>query len=91
MGDSNYTSNIVGSSISASGLTTVTANSFVKTGSYFQIGEKIFVLGGDLNTSASIVAVATAISASVKGSLYLSSSGGRVFYFSDDTTASFLP
>ena len=58
----------------------------ITANSYFKIGTKQYIFAGGLNSEASIVAVATAISASVKGSVYMSSAG-TLWIFDTDTAA----
>lgn len=62
----------------------VIANNRIKVGSHQ------YIFFGGLNTEASIVAVATAVDASCKGSLYMSSGGGNLWVFDSDTAATRL-
>lgn len=64
---------------------TASANT-VKASSYFRLGNHQYILGGNLNTQATIVSTATAIDASCKGSMYLSRDG-ELWLFDSDTSA----
>ncbi len=76
----NVTGNVTGDVTSD----VVTANNRIKVGSHQ------YIFFGGLNTEASIVAVATAVDASCKGSLYMSSGGGNLWVFDSDTAATRL-
>jgi len=62
------------------------ASSFsVKASSYFQMGAHQYIFFGSVSTEATVVAVATAVDASIKGSMYLSTSPSMWLYDSDTT------
>ena len=103
MGDTHWRSNLKGKSGSEtiSNFSSVTANSFVGdltgdvtgdiTGSVtadspIKIGSA-YIFSGSLNTEASIVAVATAVTATPKGSLYLSTEGNLWLFTGNGTAA----
>ena len=95
MGNSTYTSNIVGKDINISGIddinaTNVTAGTKVKVGSYIQLGDHQYIFFGSIaNTQAAVVANATSVDASCKGSMTLNynSTQGNIWYHLTDTTA----
>lgn len=58
--------------------------SAVSVDTYIQLGSHQYIFFGAYDTEATIVAAATAVDASVKGSLYLSSAANMWFYDDDD-------
>ena len=58
--------------------TTVTANSYIQCGSHQ------YIFFGSQTAEANIVAAATAVDASVKGSLYMSTDGALWVFDGDD-------
>jgi len=84
---------LVGASISSSGAiggTAITGSgqvqgATVRATSYFRVGNK-YVFSGVLDTAASIVAAATAITATPIGSMYLGK--GRVWVYASNSAAS---
>ena len=65
--------------------TATTGSLKVRTGGHIQLGSHQYVFFGSQNTSASVLAAATAIDASVKGSMYLSSAGSFWKFVADDS------
>jgi len=59
----------------------------VRIGTKLKMGAHQYMLFGDETSEANIVAAATAVDASCKGSLYLST-GGAMWVLTGDTTAS---
>ena len=57
----------------------------IKSSNYIQIGDNKYVFVSTSNTQASIEAEATAINASVRGSITLGV--GKIWVFTDDSTA----
>ena len=86
MGTSHFKSNIVGKAgtETINGFTSVSASS-VYTSSKMRIGSTQYLLVGGLNTEASIVVVATALTTTPTGSLYLSTAGKLWFFDGADT------
>jgi len=76
---------IAGTSVAAG--TSVTAGSFVKATTYLQLGTNQFMFFGTAPTEASVVAHATAITSTPRGSLYLNASPGELWIFDGQTTA----
>ena len=97
MGSSTYTSNIKagGSAVTISGFSSVSATTLTGalTGataavtSYLKLGDHQYLLFGGKAYAASVAAVATAVDASCRGSLY-ASSDGILFIMTSDTVAS---
>jgi len=73
--------------VTASGLTVNTAATGV---TYLKLGA-MYIFSGAKNTAATIIANATKITSAAKGSIYLSSTGGSVWVFRSNTTASVIP
>jgi hypothetical protein len=86
MGDSRFRSNIKGhdGTETISNFASVSSSSVVAS-SYIKLGTKKYLFFGDETAEATIVALATAVDASVKGSLYLGD--GKLWVFDSDTTA----
>jgi len=89
MGTSHFKSNIVGKAgtETINGFTSVSASG-IYTSSKMRIGSTQYLLVGGLNTEASIVAVATALTVTPTGSLYLSTAGKLWFFNGADTASS---
>jgi len=89
MDTSHFKSNIVGKAgtETINGFTPVSASS-IYTSSKMRIGSAQYLLVGGLNTEASIVAVATALTTTPTGSLYLSTAGKLWFFDGADTASS---
>jgi hypothetical protein len=102
MGNSHFDSNVLAkngdetirgfATISAAALTAtnVTVNTAATGCTYLKLGA-MYIFSGAKQTEATIVANATKITASAKGSIYLSSTGGSVWVFRSNTTASVIP
>jgi len=90
MGTSHFTSNVVGNvSIAVNSMEATT----MKTRSYFQAGSHVYMLFGSANNEAAVVAAATAVDASCRGSIYFSrptttASPCEIYYLRSDTAAS---
>jgi len=73
---------------------TLTVDGKVHAAAYIRLGTAkpyVYIFAGELETQASVEAYATAIDASVKGSLYISNyATPNVWYFSADDTAATL-
>jgi len=84
MGTSHFGSNVVAKSGSETitGFATISATALkgaltgdVAVSNYIKMGTNQFVLFGSVNTEASVVALATALTATPQGSLYVSTKG----------------
>lgn len=84
MGDSSTA--LVGSTVTASG--TVESSTNVKAGTFAQIGDKKYIFITSETVEASVVAEATAIAASISGSIALGA--GSIWAFTSDTAATQL-
>lgn len=87
--------NITGGTLTATTLTVNTSGTVpalttttTKATSYFQLGDHKYIFFGDESTEGSIVAAATAVDASVKGSLYLGA--GTLWVFDADNAATII-
>ena len=102
MGDTHWRSNLKGkngtetiSNFATIGGTNITASGTVQGAkvvatSYLTVGSR-YIFYGDSNTSASIVAEATALVATpIKGSMYMSSTGNVWVYKSDSAASPLL-
>ncbi len=88
MGDSNLKSNIIGDdAVTISGIASITSGN-VKATNYIKIGTHKYIINTAYATEASIVAEATSIEASVKGSIALGV--GKLWVFDTDTDATLL-
>ena len=63
---------------------------YVPAAQYIQLGDHQYIFFGEDTTSADIISTATAVDASVKGSMYLDRSGGQLWVMNADTTATLL-
>ena len=81
MGTSHFKSNIAGKS----GTETISGFDTIST-SKIKLGSTQYLLAGSLNTAASIVAVAIALTSTPQGSLYISTAG-TLWIFNGATTA----
>ncbi len=88
MGTTHFRSDIVAKSgsITANSVTatTITGSSSVVSSGHFKIGSHQYILAGAANTEATIVAAVTAVDASCKGSMYMSSAGALWYFDADD-------
>jgi len=79
------------------GANTVTATSINVSGSvalaagkYLKMGAKQYLFFGSESAEATIVALATAVNASVKGSLYLDRTTPAIWFFDSDSAATIV-
>ena len=70
-------------SAALTGTTSITVGDTVLTTGQIQLAEHVYLFSGGENKEATIVAVATAVDASVQGSLYLSTEGATWTYDTD--------
>ena len=89
MGTSHFKSNVEAKNgtETITGFAEISATGNISASTHVKVGAHQYILIGDVNTEASIVAVATAVDASCKGSLFMGTKG-NLWFFVTDTAAS---